>query len=46
VSCAEDNIGNEGAQLVFVADGTNTFFIVGEGQAGQIGSLKLTVTSP
>jgi hypothetical protein len=42
----DNNIGNEGVQLSFNTDGTNTFFIVGEGPAGQYGKLKLTVTSP
>jgi hypothetical protein len=46
VTCVDNNIGNEGVQLSFNTDGTNTFFIVGEGPAGQYGKLKLTVTSP
>lgn len=46
VTCANNNIGNEGVQVSFTADGTNTFYIVGEGPAGQVGKLKITVTSP
>jgi hypothetical protein len=46
VSCAANNIGLEGVQLSFKTDGTNTFFIVGEGAAGQYGKLKLRITSP
>ncbi len=46
VTCAQNNIGNEGVQLSFTTDGTNTFFIVGEGPIGQYGKLVLTVTSP
>jgi hypothetical protein len=46
VTCADNNIGLEGVQLSFTTDGTNTFFIVGEGPGGQFGRLKLTVTSP
>jgi hypothetical protein len=46
VSCADNNIGLLGVQLIFNTDGTNTFFIVGSGPAGQYGKLKLKVTSP
>ncbi len=46
VACADNNIGNYGVQLVFTADGTNTYYIVGEGPIGQFGKLKLTITSP
>lgn len=46
VACADNNIGNEGVQLSFNTDGTNTFYIVGEGPVGQYGKLKITVTSP
>jgi hypothetical protein len=46
VTCAANNIGLEGVQLSFETDGSNTFFIVGEGPAGQYGRLKLRITSP
>jgi hypothetical protein len=46
VSCADNNIGLEGVQLSFTTDGTNNFFIVGEGPSGQYGKLKLRITSP
>jgi hypothetical protein len=46
VSCTSRNIGTEGVQLVFNTDGTNTFFIVGQGPVGQFGKLKITITSP
>jgi hypothetical protein len=46
VSCADNNVGLEGVQLTFNTDGTNTFFIVGEGPVGQYGKLKITITSP
>jgi hypothetical protein len=46
VACANNNIGNEGVQLGFTTDGTNTFYIAGEGPAGQFGKLQLRVTSP
>ncbi len=37
VSCIASNIGLQGVQLSFNTDGTNTFFIVGEGPVGQYG---------
>jgi hypothetical protein len=46
VSCAVNTIGLEGATLTFNTDGTNNFFIVGEGPAGQFGKLKIQITSP
>jgi hypothetical protein len=46
VSCAANNVGLQGVQLTFNTDGTNTFFIVGEGPSGQYGKLKIKVTSP
>jgi hypothetical protein len=33
-------------QLSFTTDGTNNFFIGGEGPSGQYGKLKLRITSP
>jgi hypothetical protein len=44
--CTANEIGLDGTQLTFTTDGTNTFFIVGEGPVGQYGKLKLTITSP
>jgi len=46
VTCAVNSIGLLGATLTFNTDGSNTFFIVVEGPAGQYGKLKLTITSP
>jgi hypothetical protein len=46
VACADNNIGNYGVQLGFTADGTNTYYIVGEGPIGQFGKLKISITSP
>lgn len=46
VSCAVNSVGLEGAQLSFTTDGSNTFFIVGEGPAGEYGKLKIRITSP
>jgi hypothetical protein len=46
VTCAVNSIGLLGATLTFNTDGSNTFFIVGQGPAGQYGKLKLTITSP
>jgi hypothetical protein len=46
VGCTNSVVGNGGETLVFNTDGTNTFFIVGEGSSGQFGKLKLTITSP
>jgi len=45
VSCT-NNLGVTGEALNFRTDGVNTFFIVVEGTAGNIGKLKLTITSP
>lgn len=46
VNCAVNSIGLEGATLTFNTDGTNNFFIVGEGISGQFGKLKIRITSP
>ncbi|HVM60225.1 MAG TPA: choice-of-anchor L domain-containing protein [Verrucomicrobiae bacterium] len=46
VNCAVNSIGLEGASLTFNTDGTNTFYIVGEGVSGQYGKLKIRITSP
>jgi hypothetical protein len=46
VTCANVFTGVQAEQLSFTTDGTNTFFIVGEGAAGQYGKLKVTITSP
>jgi hypothetical protein len=46
VSCVDTNVGLEGTQLVFNTDGTNTFYIAGEGPSGQYGRLKIRITSP
>ena len=45
VSCT-NNLGITDETLNFRTDGVNTFFIVVEGSAGNIGKLKLTITSP
>ena len=45
-SCIASNIGLQGVQLSFNTDGTNTFFIVGEGPVGQYGKPQAQVTSP
>jgi hypothetical protein len=42
----DTNVGLEGTQLVFNTDGTNTFYIAGEGPSGQYGRLKIRITSP
>jgi hypothetical protein len=46
VACADNNVGLQGVHLSFTTDGTNTFFIVGEGVSGQYGKLKIKITSP
>ncbi len=46
LSCTNKNVGITGETLNFRTDGTNTFFIVVEGAAGNFGKLKLTITSP
>jgi len=46
VACTNSVSGNGGETLAFNTDGTNTFFIVGEGSSGQFGTLKLRITSP
>jgi hypothetical protein len=46
VTCTNAVIGVRGERLTFTSDGTSTFFIVGEGAAGQSGKLKLKITSP
>jgi len=46
VACENINTGVQGEQVSFTTDGTNTFFIVGEGSGGQYGKLKVTITSP
>lgn len=46
VGCANSSIGNGGERFSFTTDGTDTYFIIGEGSAGQFGSLKIKVTSP
>ena len=45
-TCSAANLGLRGVQLVFNTDGTNNFFIVGEGVSGQYGKLKAKITSP
>jgi hypothetical protein len=46
VGCANSAIGNGGERLTFTTDVTSTFFVVGEGSAGQYGKLKIKFTSP
>jgi hypothetical protein len=46
VTCAVNSIGLQGARLSFTTDGTNNFFIVGEGPGGQYDKLKIRITSP
>ncbi|HTS17848.1 MAG TPA: choice-of-anchor L domain-containing protein [Verrucomicrobiae bacterium] len=46
VTCAVNSIGTQGASLTFNTDGTNAFFIVGEGINGQYGKLQIRITSP
>ena len=46
VGCANSVVGNGGERLTFTTDGTSTFFVVGEGSAGQYGKLKIKFTSP
>jgi len=46
VACTNEFLGVQGERLTFVTDGTNTFFIVGEGALGQYGKLKIKITSP
>ena len=46
VACTNNAAGSDGERLSFNTDGTNTFFIVGEGSAGQFGKLKIRITSP
>jgi sugar lactone lactonase YvrE len=46
VICSVNTTGMLGATLTFNTDGSNTFFIVGEGPLGQYGKLKIRVTSP
>jgi len=44
--CVNSQFGVSGERLSFTTDGTNTFYIVGEGEGGEYGSLKIKVTSP
>jgi hypothetical protein len=46
VTCSDAFAGIEGESVTFNTDGTNTFYIVAEGAAGQYGKLKLKITSP
>lgn len=46
VTCTNAFIGVRAEQVSFTTDGTNAFFIVGEGPGGQYGKLKITITSP
>ena len=46
VSCTNAVFGIGGEHLPFSTDGTNTFFIVIEGPTGQVGKLKVKITSP
>jgi hypothetical protein len=46
VACANVFLGIEGETLSFTTDGTNVFYIVGQGGQGGYGSLKIKVTSP
>jgi hypothetical protein len=46
VACANLYLGTEGETLSFNTDGTNTFYIVGQGGQGGYGSLKIKITSP
>lgn len=46
VACTNQFLGVRSETLSFTTDGTNTFFIVGEGAVGQYGKLKIRVTSP
>ena len=45
IACNDNANGSAQSQLTFTADGSNTFYIVGEGAGGQIGKLKLRVIS-
>jgi hypothetical protein len=46
VGCANTFVGTEGETLSFNTDGSNTFYIVGEGGQGGYGNLKIRITSP
>jgi len=46
VTCTNGALGVTGEVLSFRTDGTNTFYIVGEGPNGQYGNLKIKITSP
>lgn len=46
VACTNAVAGSGGEIISFRTDGTNTFFIVGEGATGQFGKLKVRITSP
>jgi hypothetical protein len=46
VICSMNTTGLLGTTITFNTDGTNSFFIVGEGPAGQYGKLKIQITSP
>lgn len=46
VTCTNAFLGTRGERLSFTTDGSNTFFIVGEGAQGQYGKLKIRITSP
>jgi hypothetical protein len=44
--CANSQFNAVGASVSFTTDGINTFFVVGEGQAGTYGKLQMKITSP
>jgi hypothetical protein len=46
VACVNAFLGTEAESLSFNTDGTNTFYIVGQGGQGGFGSLKIRITSP
>jgi hypothetical protein len=48
VACGDNNplTGSTAARVSFSTDGTNTYYIVVEGQGGATGKIRLTLTSP
>jgi hypothetical protein len=46
VACNDDVAPFATSRLTFTTDGTNTFFLVGEGLNDQVGELRIRVTSP
>jgi hypothetical protein len=46
VDCVNQFLSTEGETLSFTTDGTDTFYVVGEGGQGGYGILKIRITSP